>query len=379
MSGHHEYGPSTLDSLSLCVRFKYAPQEDGAANEGTLLHSAFETGNLTGLDDEQRRCVQTVRDYAESLKFERGMTPSDWEDFAERSVSLKGLTYGTADRMLFCRKTGRLHVIDAKFTRVDARHDFQLKAYGAALAEEWNERDPGSVVTVVTHVVAPRLGPSDPVEYDAAILVSSVRAELESLYAGIENPFTPPSPHEDLCGRCARASVCPALAVTVRAAVRGAGLPLPDAFRPEAMVSSRDRAIGQLLASVLINWGEQVKRNNAAYVASGGEIPGFRRMRRSLGLRIPRENTAAAISALTGEEPDLSVPEILGCCSLTVGEVVARLSSLRGIPEAEAKEIIRERLGELAVEGFSDYLAKERRLTDGEALNGLIVGQNKGE
>ena len=51
---HHRYGPSMLDNLSNCIRFKYIPfKDDDAASEGTLLHEAYETESLIGLDDEQ--------------------------------------------------------------------------------------------------------------------------------------------------------------------------------------------------------------------------------------------------------------------------------------------------------------------------------------
>lgn len=373
---HHRYGPSTLDSLDLCVRFKFKESEDmdDAATEGTLLHEAFETGNLAGLNEEQARCVTTIGSYVGALKFEKGMTPADWTDGSEVDIELEGLTYGRADRILFCQKTKRLHVIDAKFTRVDSSHSAQLKTYGAAYAEMLNRNEPGSVETVITHVVAPRLGPCEPEEYDAGMLVKQVRSHIEALYARIEDPFEPPTPHEDTCARCARASRCPALGQVVATVSRGIGLPLPDVFAPNAVVSLKDRAVAQVLAGAMINWGEQVKKNNSGFVdETGTDIPGFKRVQRTTGLRVPKENTARAIETL---ETVFSLGEdvTLGCCSLTVGDVVYAVAMKEGIPEAEAKDRVREALAEVSVEGSCSFLSKEKRLADGVILGKLLVG-----
>ena len=373
---HHRYGPSTLDSLDLCVRFKFKESEDmdDAATEGTLLHEAFETGNLAGLDEEQRNCVSLIRNYVGALKFEKGMTPADWVDGSEVDIELEGLTYGRADRILFCRKTKRLHVVDAKFTRVSSGHENQLRTYGAAYAEMCNRNEPGSVETVITHVVAPRIGPCEPEEYDAAILIADVRRHIEALYARIEDPFEPPTPNEDLCARCARASRCPALGKVVTTVLKGIGLPLPDVYAPEAIVSLKDRAIVQVLAGAMVNWGEQVKKNNAEFVeASGQDIPGFKVVRRTTGLRVPKDKTAEALKALSvsfGLGDDVA----LGCCSITVGDVVAAVSLGEGITESEAKERVREALMDIAIEGSCSYLSKEKRLADGVILQRLLVG-----
>ena len=373
---HHRYGPSTLDSLSKCVRFKYKECDDGAADEGTMLHAAFETGNLSGLDEEQARCVTTIRDYVEALKFENGMTPADWEDHAELEVELKGLTFGRADRMLLCRKLGILHVIDAKFVRTESSsYGMQLRTYGAAYAELLNSEYPDTVKTVVTHVVAPRLGPSEPVSYDAGLLIKDVRQFIESLYARIEDPFEQPSPHEDLCAKCARASRCPALGKAVVQVSRAMGLPMPETFAPESLVSVRDRAVAHVLAGALENWAEQVKKGNTEFVASGGEIPGFKVTRRSTGLRVPKERTRDALNAI---EKTFGIPkdDLLGYCSVTLGDVVKGVAFSEGLPEAEAKERVRVALGDAALEGSCTFLQKEKRISDA-ALLGSLVGQNQ--
>lgn len=365
-TGHHTFGPSALDSLSRCVRFKYNDSDEDAASEGTLLHKAFETGDLAGLDAEQKQCVTTLESYVESLKFEDGGVPSDWEDFREVKLELTGLTYGTCDRLLVNRKRRVAHVIDAKFTRRDSAHSFQLETYGACAAEAY------PFVTIVeTHIAAPRLGGVEREEYDAKTLVRDTRERIEALYARIADKATPATPDEDLCCKCGNAAACPAIGHTVAAVARGTGLPLPDVFAPDAIVSLRDRAIAQILAGAMINWGEQVRKNNAAFVdETGTDIPGYRRQRRSTGLRVPKERTADA-AALLADAFGMEMSEVLGCCGMTVGDVVNCVSMRMGVPEGNAKELVREALADVAVEGSCSFLSKEKRVADAALLKSL--------
>lgn len=362
-AAHHLAGPSAIDALSRCVRFKYNDSDEDAADEGTLMHKAFETGDMAGLDAEQRGCVSTARDYAESLKFEEGGVPSNWEDFSEVKLELPGLTYGTCDRLIVNMKRRLAHVIDFKATRRDTAHGWQLRTYGACAADRYR-----GLERVVTHVVAPRLGGVEREEFGAAKLLSDVRAHITGLYARIADPATPPAPDEDLCCKCASAATCPALGATVAAVSRGIGLPLPDMFAPDAIVSLRDRAVAQVLAGAMINWGEQVRKNNSAFVEeTGTDIPGFRRQRRSTGLRVPKERTADAAAILAsafGMEPG----EVLGCCGMTVGDVVACVSMRMGVPEGNAKDLVREALADVAVEGSCSFLSKEKRVADAALL-----------
>lgn len=367
---HHVFGPSTIDALSQCVRFKYNESDEDAADEGKLMHKAFETGNLAGLDAEQQTCVTTARDYVESLKFEGGSGPSEWQDFAEVKLELKGLTFGTSDRLLVNVKRKLAHVIDFKATRRESAHGWQLRTYGACAVERFPE-----VEQVVTHVVAPRLGGPEREAYGAAKLLSDVREHITELYARIADPKVPPTPDEDLCCKCANAATCPALCKTVTAVATGLSLPLPDMFAPDAIVSLRDRALAQVLAGAMINWGEQVKKNNAAFVdETGTDIPGFKKMRRSTGLRVPKERVSDAADALK-EAFGMSVRDVLSCCGLTVGDVVAHVSMSQGVPEANAKEMVREALADVAIEGSCSFLSKEKRMSDAALLINLAASQ----
>lgn len=71
MSTHHEFSPSQLMYREACPGWK---PDDGpqsvAAAEGTLMHKALETGDCSGLTEEQTRCVEMVSNLFKELEEE---------------------------------------------------------------------------------------------------------------------------------------------------------------------------------------------------------------------------------------------------------------------------------------------------------------------
>ena len=65
---HHELGPSTLKYVEICPSYRSSNETNIFAEEGTMLHSAAETGNLDGLDEEQMRLVISCLDYIKPLE-----------------------------------------------------------------------------------------------------------------------------------------------------------------------------------------------------------------------------------------------------------------------------------------------------------------------
>jgi hypothetical protein len=65
---HHELGPSTLKYVEICPGYRSSNETNPFAEEGTLLHSCAETGNLDGLTDEQTSLVQSCLDYLAPLE-----------------------------------------------------------------------------------------------------------------------------------------------------------------------------------------------------------------------------------------------------------------------------------------------------------------------
>jgi len=301
------------------------------------------------------------------LKFENGTCPAEWLDIREAKLALKDLTHGTADCILFHPVTGKLHVIDGKFTRVDAEHGMQTRAYAAAFIEEM-EGTPTPVTSVAMHVVAPRLNTPEVEEGMANVILKATRDWIVQLYARIDNPFTPPTPHVDICGNCARANTCPALNGLVVKATTGLGMPIPSTFNPEKVESLRDRAILQILAGVFENWAKQVKKSNAEFVDTSGEkIPYFKQTTRSTGLRVPKENVLILVARL-GDMYGTTAEDMLGCSNVAVNGLIDAIAFKTGINALLIKDWFRSDCGDVVVEGSCSFLTKEKRMSDTDLL-----------
>jgi hypothetical protein len=361
---HARYSPSTLDNLTKCIRFKYSDMDNDAASEGTELHESFETGITDHLNEEQADCVEQIISYTNSLKVGEG----EWIEIKEAKVTLKDLTYGHSDNMLINHTQKMIHVLDAKFTRVDSNHSFQIRTYGAAACEG----DP--LITddydVTTHVVAPRLQLIDVAQYKAGELIKAVREEIEILYARIENPFNLPTPEGSLCAKCARAGDCPAVNKSAMAlATTGMSLQLPSTFDPLALTTPVDRAYAQALATALINWGTEVKKANTKAVQEGVDIPGYKMTTRSTGARITKEDTSTAASILRAN--GYSEDEILGGCKISLNDVAKAHAETSDNPVTREKASIKALMSCISVEGSTSFLQKSNRMSIEEQFKQL--------
>tara|TARA_Y100000289_G_scaffold25161_1_gene24583 strand:+ start:225 stop:491 length:267 start_codon:yes stop_codon:yes gene_type:complete len=65
---HHELGPSTLKYVEICPSYRSSNETNIFAEEGTMLHSAAETGDLSGLDEEQLKQVVACLDYIKPME-----------------------------------------------------------------------------------------------------------------------------------------------------------------------------------------------------------------------------------------------------------------------------------------------------------------------
>jgi len=384
---HAKHSPSSLDNLDKCVRFKHVEMED-ASSEGTDLHAAYTANRTKALhDDEQKESVQGCIDYTASLlATESG--PGEWFDMQEVRVVLRDLTWGHADRVLLHKTKPIAHVLDAKFTRVEGVHDFQIRTYGAAFCEMMAEaasrkqqlvlQSPETDSTwkigvstplehVTTHVMVPRLRKIDTAAHVPIELLASVRQEITELYERCNDPFEQPTPNEDTCQRCANAHRCPALSSTAISLSKGLGLPMPQDFDMSSTASPKDRGRAQVLAQAFENWAKGVKSFNTEFVDAGGEIPGFKMISRSTGARIDKEDTATA--AILLRDMGVTTEDILNASRLSINDLTAIVAG--GDPnrtKVRTKEEIIENLTGIIKAGAAKYLTRTRRRTDLEQL-----------
>lgn len=347
---HARLSPSKLENVSICPCFQYKELEGDVAQEGTDLHTALETGSDDGMTPEQIMQLDFVRTYVSNIK--AGIP--NCVELREVKVELKDLTYGFADIVLM--GGDELHVMDAKFGRKGATHaedNFQIQTYVAGLLEANPQ-----VTKAYGHIIAPRADGITQGIFDRSI-IEQVRTRIEELYKVYDDPFKKPGCDPDLCPMCANAARCPAMGTAVATVSRGIGLPVPEVFAPEAIVSLEDRALAHTIATALENWAEQIKKNNTQFVLNGNEIPGFKLVDRSTGYRVPRENTITAFHTLNaagyGEEA------LHSAMTVSIPELAKTMADIRGTDEAEEKTKVINALGELASEGRAKYLQKVKK------------------
>lgn len=366
MTQHAIHGPSTLDALDKCIRFQYGDFDDEAASEGEELHAAAEKETTAGLTPTQRKDVQTCLDFVNSIKASEG-GPDMWVDSKEFKVILKNLTHGTCDRLLRHRKKPIMHAIDYKFTRIESDHEHQIEAYGSAAYEMFYR---GNACQAHLHVVEPRIPDIKSYTWSGEVLLATVRERITELYARIENPWLPETPHPDTCPKCARALICPSMRATATQAIIRCGLPMPGSLIINEAATIEQRAQAQAVAGALENIAQTIKKSNLDFVkATGAELPGFKKVTRSTGARISKERTLIAIEQLVENGIDRDI--VLQSCSLTLGDLSDKWSDCMGISKQEAKEQIMEALGDLVSEGETTFLQRSKRISDAQLLEDL--------
>jgi len=371
MAKHARYSPSKLADVEACPCWTDAPKDDKAdeneaAAEGTMLHEACETGDMSNIEtDEQQGAVDNALAYVNSVIAE---LPGKPEIRKEVRLVLKGVTFGTADILLIDRVNKELHVMDYKFVRTSvahAEHNLQTQAYGAAALERFP-----SFKRVHTHIIAPRIG-----DYTRACftreLLTDVRTRIYAIITAAADPFKLPQAGE-CCRFCGVKNRCPALAQTAVAVVRGAGiLPMPNEFLPEKIISPQDRAKAMLIARVLPDWIKEIKTlNTAAVLEYGEEIPGFSLRRRagSVSIKDPAAVLEAVVNTLGYTYEDLLIS---GTATLSLAKLANLMMEQNPVEEFDTK---RDYIGAL-VDMFGDavsqgseviYLQKDRKPTDAE-------------
>jgi len=361
---HARFSPSALESKELCLRYDRKDTPDDA-NEGIELHEAYASKDLRGLDEEQRNQVEKVIQYTESLI--AGMPQDGLIEESEPRLEIPEYTFGFADKLIVSGPLG--HVLDAKFGRKAvslAEDNFQIWCYVAGTFYKYPQLE-----EVWGHIVSPRQGEApEPFCFNRTICEQTID-RIKALFVRLEDPFNPPTPNDELCAMCKWVHKCPAVHKTLAVVAQGLGLPTPEVFDPESMVSIRDRVISQLLKGVFKNWAEVVGTyNNEWAKIPGNELPGFKLLERSTGVKIDKERTAEAVKLLTAGYA--GTEEILAACTLSVAELSKVISELRGTSSKAEKETIREILADLTTEGKTSYLQKSRNMDIRKMLEGIV-------
>ncbi len=376
MANHAQYSPSKLSNTEKCPCYRTdntLRKQSGlaAANEGTLIHEAVELKDPSLLDSKDQLYAYTCCDEYEKKLI--ASCPGRHEIRRECKLTLKGLTYGTADLLIIDPINKIIHIVDWKMGQIavdHAEHNLQLHAYGAAALERFP-----SFKGVHLHVVSPRV----PDYTDACFnreLLENTRVRIKQIIHDAADPFKKPRGGEH-CAFCTNKPRCPVMNEAAIAVTRNAGLlPLPSEFLPEGIVTPEDRAKSLLLARLLPDWCTLVKQINTSAVLEYGEkIPGFSLRRRAGNPSIKNE---ADVLTFIRETLGVSDADLLeeGIAKLSLSRLAQHLldnNTLIGMgSKKDVMDALFDQLGDSV--GRADeviYLQKDRKFTDAELLQQL--------
>ena len=377
MAKHHRFSPSKLELLEACPRFYEAPVDENpdkdrmdAMDEGQLLHHAYETGDITGLPEtEQREQVHRCLLYAQQVRESVSPDPKEWKIYKEKYL-LSALTGGTPDEVIY-HSDDSADVLDAKFGRTMVS-PANVNLQGQSYAHLVFENNP-NVKEVRVHFMVPRLNEISKGTYLREPHNWEIANRIQRVINLHNDPTAAPIPTEKACQWCSAKATCPALGQIGLGIVQKAQLPIPNPeyFTPGAPVTVEDRARAHVLAGLLSDWADQVKKNNALAIAEEGlTIPGFNYIVKAGGYKIDH---AMELVRLAAAEFNLDLLDFAGAITTSVPKIVAVLKL--HFPEVEAQElrqtVLNVGMGLVEERDSVRYLQRKRKLSPGELWESL--------
>lgn len=375
---HARYSPSRLGSKEKCSKFDYQQVEQGevneAAEEGTLLHSAYETGDLSNLQtDEQRAQVEKTLQYAESLRHGKAMV-----EFREIKLEIPDYTYGYADHVMIDLVNGEAHVIDCKFGRrgADAAdNNVQIMCYAGALlfgkvhVTRFEDVGIPTLKKVTGHIVSPRLDSITVVEYTQEDK-ARILGRLDKILTNANDPFHAPSPDPDLCTVCQWRAACPAVNKLAVTTTEQLGHFLPSIVDPAQLstASAVDKSKLYALAQILEAWSEAAKKAVTQNVLqSTDDIPNYSRVKRAGVAKIT--STVEAIEMMKGTVPDHVVA---AASSLSLSKLADGYSEHSGMSKKDARATIEDMLSPIVERGPDIvFLQRKRGVSEKDVLSSV--------
>lgn len=335
--------PSGLKYVRLSPCFENDQTGDKtAADEGTMLHAATETGVIPDtFTEEQKSAVQMCIDYAAPLlknatAVHRELYLTELGDF---SPSMRN---GKADLLVLHGNTA--HLLDWKYGKGavdDAEENDQVKAYVIALFT----RFPG-LKAIKAHLVCPRRD-----EVSTAVFQRSQLMKLSDdlgnlimtaeMYA--ERGLT--APHAQTCLFCAKRHSCPAIASKALTIARNYDkeIQLPEEYHPSKVTDPAQMAAMLETASIMDRWVTSARHHFTQEALNGVDIPGYE-------LREKKANRSVddAVACWLVAKEKIPQDQFIQACSISLPELEKLW--VAGAPrggKGKAKEELMEKLIEL--------------------------------
>jgi len=351
----NQYSPSALRYLAACPCYQHTESVDtSAAERGTLLHSVVVDPSLAGtLSEDDREAVSKCIEAKNKAKEAAG--PGAIEHHELRvTVFPNGVCSGTLDYIIRDVTGKKAWLKDWKFGKepVDpAPKNIQVKSYTLGAFNMFPLLE-----TVEAQIVQPFATEESATAVFTRADIPTLEATVINVLLRVEAPDKVPTPDISACRYCGAKANCSAL---TQVAILASGLPMPSTYQPGSMISVRDRAIGQILATIMEDWAKQVKRQNlAAVIEDGVEIPGFDLKARKGATTIADLATAAQILQ---SQFNLDTSLMLQACSMSLPKLVDLVSAAGGISKDKARVALEEALqSTIAVEDHVKWLQKSK-------------------
>ncbi len=288
---HHNYSPSTLQSLEACPCFQ---SRSDVVNEraiaGTLAHSVVESrkDDARLSDDDAIAAVECMEFYDRRLMLARRMEtetakvielkeaylPIDNVVWKEGEEEIKGTTAGYIDAAIIAPDRAYAEIMDFKFgawSVTEASNNLQGLAYALGLMRAYPTLQSVRYFFIqpytkgfTSHVVARADLPQHYLRIQ--IIVEKARA------ARAAGQFTDARPMTPNCSFCANIGKCPAVAeFACRVGRKFHPLGIPENVTPSALQDPQQTRLGLELAAVLAVWSSAFRSQISDRVIRGGQ------------------------------------------------------------------------------------------------------------
>ncbi len=251
-----------------------------AADKGTAFHEALETGDTSGLDEEQLYFAGLCKRYIEPL-----LIGAVYDYTEPKFESKEFLPSGKIDKVIISRtKTGySAHVIDWKYGMWevdDAEHNWQGFIYMSHvyLWEELRTKLGSSLEEITMHFVQPRIDSVSHHTFTSADL-ENILSKIKTIVEATQLPeeTRPRIINMRNCQRCGDLYHCPkfkekAISLAQFYSTEHPELPI---VRPSALTEPEQYAMALEAKDVLEEWCKSVKHFATQYRLGGHEIPGY--------------------------------------------------------------------------------------------------------
>jgi len=351
---HAEFGPSSIKMSAHCPGYEGESGTNPAAEMGTRIHEALETGDWSKLNDYESSLAQGCRNAEEAIFKHHGYDISVLDDYKEirLTLQLRGEeTFGTCDRLTvngaeavqIDYKTGQM-AID------EPQDNWQAKAYALGAFQRFPQLE-----AVHFYFIACRR--------DEILFHTFKREDMDEIVHAISGVikrakkvracFSKANPAElipqlKICNYCKNAGRCPSLAkLSVDTAKKYAPTSMDFLSMPEEVHGSTcedPQTIADMMKVVPIikKWAagvEYAARRMA--IEEGIEIPGY-----EIKERKGRRSITSALAAYGAIKDEVAIEDFLdGIDKFPVGKMEKLVSDMA--PRGQKKERVSEVMSEL--------------------------------